>query len=139
MNNFSVFFKSGGGSTILIVDKYWQKVNRIFKEMSKNIYSTDIDNFHIELRVDGDFLSFGDPEGCNNLKLFKKKRLIANSISFGKDIYGSESLLSQFLMDNLVIAFEQIITRLEKDKLNVDGERLINDLKKLLIPNKQVE
>lgn len=81
--SFFNFFKSGGGNAISIVDKYWQKITKIFDKMSEDTYSTDIDKFHIEMRVDGDFLTFGDAEGCNNLRLFKKKRLIANSLSFG--------------------------------------------------------
>lgn len=100
--------------------------------MSESSYSTDIDNFHIAMRVDGDFLTFGDSEGCNNLRLFKKKRLIANSISFGKNIYINENILSEFLIKNLLLAFEQMIIRLRKEKLNIDGESLLTDLNKYI-------
>jgi hypothetical protein len=131
-NSFSIFFKSGGGNTISIVDKYWQKITKIFDKMSEHSYSTDIDKFHIEMRVDGDFLTFGDSEGCNNLRLFKKKRLIANSISFGKNIYINENILSEFLIKNLLLTFEQIIIRLKKEKLNIDGESLLTDLNKYI-------
>jgi hypothetical protein len=129
-NSFSIFFKSGGGDTISIVNKYWQKITKIFDKMSEYSYSTDIDKFHIEMRVDGDFLTFGDSEGCNNLRLFKKKRLIANSISFGKNIYINENILSEFLIKNLLLAFEQMIIRLKKEKLNIDEESLLTDLNK---------
>ncbi|ATS07616.1 hypothetical protein CS388_00180 [Porphyromonas gingivalis] len=96
--------------------------------MSEHSYSTDIDKFHIEMRVDGDFLKFGDSEGCNNLRLFKKRRLIANSISFGENIYTNEHILSEFLTENLLLAFDQIVIRLKKEKLNIDGELLLTDL-----------
>lgn len=132
MNIFSIFFKSGGGDTISIVNKYWQKITKILDKISEYSYSTDIDKFHIEMRVDGDFLTFGDPEGCNNLRLFKKKRLIANSISFGKNIYVNEHVLSDFLIKNLLLTFEQMITRLKKEKLNIDGESLLTDLNKYI-------
>ena len=86
-NKFSIFYKSGGGNAIRIVDKYWQIITSIFDKMSEKEYSNEIDQFHIEMRVDGEYLKFGDTTGCNSLKLFKKKRLITNSISFGEDVY----------------------------------------------------
>jgi hypothetical protein len=132
MNSFSIFFKSGGGDTVSIVDKYWQKITKIFDKMSEYSYSTDIDKFHIEMRVDGDFLTFGDTEGCNNLRLFKKKRLIANSISFGKSIYIDENILSEFLINKILLAFEQIIMRLKKEKLNIDEKLILKNLNKYI-------
>lgn len=130
MNKFSVFFKSGGGDRVAIVSTYWQKITKLFNIISQDVYSTDIDKFHIELRVDGDFFQFGDPEGCNTLRLFKKRRLIANSVSFGADIYTDESILSEFLIENLLLTFEQIIDRLNKENLNIEGVRLLQDLNK---------
>ena len=100
--------------------------------MSEYSYSTDIDKFHIEMRVDGDFLKFGDPKGCSNLRLFKKKRMIANTISFGENIYTDENVLSEFLIKNLLLAFEQMIVQLKKEKLNIDGEVLLTDLNKYI-------
>lgn len=131
-NNFTIFFKSGGGDAISIVDKYWQKITKIFDKMSEYSYSTDIDRFHIEMRVDGDFLKFGDSEGCNNLRLFKKKRLIANSISFNENIYANEQILSEFLRRNLLLSFNQIVTRLKREKLNIDGDFLLTNLNKYI-------
>lgn len=69
MNKFTILYKSGGGGDILIVDKYWKIITHLFNKMSENIYSDEIEHFHIELRVDGDYLSFGDLKGCNSLKL----------------------------------------------------------------------
>lgn len=135
MNSFSVFLKSGGGDKISLVNKYWQNITKVFDKMSQYSYSSDIDQFHIEIRADGDFLTFGDSEGCNNLRLFKKKRLIANSISFGKNIYINESMLSKFLIANLTMAFEQIIMRLKKERLDIDGESLLSDLNKFIADN----
>lgn len=132
MNSFSIFFKSGGGDKISCVNKYWQKITKIFDIMSEYSYSTDIDKFHIEMRVDGDFLKFGDPKGCSNLRLFKKKRMIANTISFGENIYTDENVLSEFLIKNLLLAFEQMIVQLKKEKLNIDGEVLLTDLNKYI-------
>ena len=34
-NKFSIFYKSGGGDAIHIVDKYWQIITLIFDKMSE--------------------------------------------------------------------------------------------------------
>ena len=132
MNKFTIYYKSGGGKSISIVDKYWRIIISIFDEMSKNEYSNEINQFHIELRVDGEYLKFKDIAGCNNLKFFKKKRLIMNSISFGEDIYREEYLLSDFLKKNLLLAFEQILDRLEKEKIGIERQQLLSDLTSLI-------
>ena len=134
-NKFTVFYKSGGGEAIRVVDKYWHLITSIFDKMSEYEYSNEIDQFHIELRVDGEYLKFGDTTGCNNLKYFKKKRLIGNSISFGEDIYCEEYLLSDFLKKNLLLAFEQILDRLEKEKVGIERQQLLSDLTCLIDKN----
>jgi hypothetical protein len=132
MNNFTIFYKSGGGDSIKIVDDYWKKITSVFKELSKKEYSQNIEHFHIALRVDGEYLTFGDKEGCNNLRLFKKKSLISNSIFFGEEIYLNKDILENFIKGNLIKAFEQFIKRLEKEKMEVTGESLINDLNRYM-------
>ena len=132
MNKFTIYYKSGGGKSIRIVDKYWRIIISIFDEMSKNEYSNEIEQFHIELRVDGEYLKFKDTTGCNNLKFFKKKRLIMNSISFSEDICREEYLLSDFLKKNLLLAFEQILDRLEKEKIGIERRQLLSDLTSLI-------
>ena len=128
MNKFSIFMKSGGGDSVRIVDKYFKKLTSIFDEISMNDYSQETEHFHIELRVDGDYFSFEDTEGCNNLRFFRKKHLIANSISFGKDVYLNENKLNSFIKENILIAFTQIVKRLEKDKIDINGKKLLEDL-----------
>jgi hypothetical protein len=51
----------------------------------------------------------------------KKKNIIANSISFGKDVYSNEIVLSDFLQKNLLIAFEQMIKKIEKEKIEINS------------------
>ena len=134
-NKFTIYYKSGGGEAIRIVDKYWHITTSIFDKLSEKEYSNEIDQIHIELRVNGEFLKFDDHTGCNNLKFYKKKRLIANSISFGEDVYCKESILSNFLKENLLLAFEQILDRLEKEKVKIEREPLLSDLTSLIDKN----
>jgi hypothetical protein len=123
--------KFGGGDSS-VLNEYHKKLTFIFDEMAKKEYTKEIEQFHVELRVDGEYLQFGDPEGCNNLRLYKKRHLIANSISFGKNIYDNENTLHQFLKTNTISAFSQIIKRLEKEKMSICGESLVDDLNKYI-------
>ena len=134
-NKFSIYFQSGGGDNVRIIDKYWQLITFILDKMSENEYSDEVSQFHIALRVDGEYLKFGDPVGCNNLKFFNKKGLIANSISFDEKIYSDEYLLSDFLKKNVLLSFEQMLARLEKAKITVDKHKLLSDLKRLIDEN----
>ena len=101
----------------------------------KKKYSNEIDQFHIEMRVDGEYLKFGDTTGCNSMKLFKKKRLITNSLSFGETVYCEEKLLSDFLKKNLLLAFEQMLDRLDKEKIGIERRQLLSDLTHLIDKN----
>ncbi|MEX6688133.1 hypothetical protein QTN47_11540 [Danxiaibacter flavus] len=132
MNKFTIFFSSGGGDQLKIVDSYWKKISQIFDKLSKKEYSSEIENFHIALRVDGEFISFGDPEGCSNLRYLKTKKTIANTISFGKKILKNEGILKKFMAENLVKAFEQMTGKLLREKINIEKDDLMNDLKTLI-------
>ena len=132
MDKFTIFYKSGGGYSSEIVDKYWKKITLIFDKMSKIEYSKEMFQFLIELRVDGEYLVFGDIEGCNHLRFFKKKNIVANSISFGERVYSNEDVLSDFLQKNLLIAFEQILKRLKKERIEINSVLLMSDLRKFL-------
>jgi hypothetical protein len=132
MNRFTVFYKSGGGDAIRIVDKYWKKVTIVFKKMSEIEFSKETLQFHIEIRVDGEYLTFDDVEGCNHLRFMKKKNVIANSISFGSNIYSNETILSDFLQKNLLLAFEQMVNKLKKEKIDIDSLLLMNKLKEYI-------
>ena len=113
-----------------LTEKYRKKIDCVIKEMSKIEYEycQEINQFHITYRISGNLNRFEDPEGCNTLRLFKKKSAICNSVSFDEKIYSNEDTLKEFLIENLILAHKQMIEKLEKEKIVVDGKRLLKDL-----------
>lgn len=113
-----------------LMHKYHKKVDCIIREMSKIEYEycQEINQFHITYRISGRLGRFEDHEGCNTLRLFRKKNTICNSISFDEKIYSGETTLKEFLRENLLLAHKQMIEKLEKEKIAVDGKKLLNDL-----------
>jgi len=132
MNKFTLFPKIGGSipaSNEYLVD-HIRVIRRIFDELSTACYCDEIEIFHIAMRVDGEVLAFGDREGCNKMRLSRKQNYIANSISFGESIWSDEMVLHNFLRSNLLLAFQQMIAKLRKEKIQVDGDLLLKDLSK---------
>ena len=118
----------------LLTEKYRKKIDCVVKEMSKIEYEycQGINQFHITYRISGRIRRFEDPEGCNTLRLFKKKNAICNSISFDEKIYSNEDTLKEFLIKNLIMAHKQMIKKLEKEMIAVDGEKLLEDLARVI-------
>lgn len=77
-------------------------------------------------------LSFDDLEGCNHLRYMKKRELVAISISLGENIWSNPDDLKQFLSEQVLLAFKQIIVRLEKEKIKVDSKRLLGHVSAIL-------
>jgi len=131
MNTFSVYWKQAVSKEFVdITNVYYRKIVCLVEAMSENEYEycKEIKQFHITFRISGSFYRFDDPEGCNALRLFKKKNVICNSISFDENIYSNENVLKEFLKKNIKLACNQMIKRLEKEKIIVDGEKILNDL-----------
>lgn len=126
MNTFTIYLKDGGSTAS--VSEYWQTLSKKFDDLSRKAF-TDIDvQFHVELRVSGQYLSFDDIEGCNHLRYMKKRRLVAISISLGETIWSNPETLRQFLNEQLLLAFGQIIVRLEKEHIKIDANGLLGDI-----------
>lgn len=115
----------------MLVEKYRKKIDCIIKELSmiKYEYCHEINQFHITYRISGNLGRFDDSEGCNTLRLFKKKGAICNSISFDEKVYSDEDSLKEFLKGNMLLAHKQMIEKLEKEKIAVNGKKLLDDLK----------
>lgn len=126
MNTFTIYLKDGGSTAS--VSEYWQTLSKKFDDLSRKAF-TDIDvQFHVELRVSGQYLSFDDIEGCNHLRYMKKRGLVAISISLGETIWSNPETLRQFLNEQLLLAFGQIIVRLEKEHIKIDANGLLGDI-----------
>jgi len=113
-----------------LVEKYRKKIDCVIRELSEIEYEYchEIKQFHIAYRISGRLGRFDDPKGCNALRLFKKRSDICNSVSFDESVYADEDTLKKFLIENLILAHKQMIEKLEKEKIAVDGKKLLYDL-----------
>ena len=129
-NRFSFYMKTPQvkGQYWNLVRNYQNKMGKFATEMSIKDYCSEIDEFQIAIRISG-VHRYDDVEGCNTLRFFKKESRICNSISFDEKIYSNEDTLKEFLKENIVLAYDQMIKRLEKEKIAVNSEKLLNDVK----------
>lgn len=130
MNKFTIYLKDGGSNKY--VSECWQALSKKFDALSNEVFTDIAVQFHIELRVNGRYLSFDDLEGCNHLRYMKKRELVAICISLGKNIWSDPNDLKQFLNGQVLLAFKQIIVRLEKEKIKVDSKRLLGHVSAIL-------
>lgn len=129
-NKFTVFLKDGDAQSPH-ADYWWRKITAIFKELSAREYTAIPQQFHLELRVSGPYVTFDDAVGCNGLRYMRKKGVVANSISWDAADFGVAEDLDAFMERNLPLAFEQMARRLAKEKITIKPE-LHDDLKALL-------
>ena len=120
----------GGGNTDEYLIKYIMRIQRKIKEIDSD-FSIPLEiRFLIEIRIDGDIFSYGDPAGCSHLKFFKKKGFIAITIAvtLKEDALPVNELLD-FFRESLFTGFSQMFDRLLKDKYTLDKEALMNFIK----------
>lgn len=130
MNKFSLFTKYGGTDTKEIVRPIEKKIIKLFDDLSQKEYSSLPLQFHIELRVDSKDFSFGDKSGLSNMKFFKKKNVIANTIALQYDLFENNTNIEEFIFINLKLALDQMFDKLNKSEINVDNKMISNDLNK---------
>lgn len=126
MNKFTVFLKDGGSNES--VSEYWQSITKAFDSLSKNTYTNIELQFHVEIRVSGRYLSYGDIVGCSQLRYMKKRNIIAVCISLNESVWANKTYLKNFLHEQLILAFNQFIIKLEKEKIALDSDRLQRDV-----------
>lgn len=64
-------------------------ISKKFDILSRKAFTDIAIQFHIELRVNGRYLSFHDLEGCNHLRYMKKSKLVAISILLNGNIWST--------------------------------------------------
>ena len=120
----------GGGNTDEYLIRYIMRIQRKIEEIDSDFSIPTEIRFIIEIRIDGDIYSYGDPAGCSHLKFFKKKGLIAITVAItdNETALPTDELLD-FFKESLYIGFSQMFDRLLKDKYILDKEALMNFIK----------
>ncbi|MFD0048008.1 hypothetical protein ACFVHQ_01485 [Actinomycetes bacterium NPDC127524] len=86
------------------------------------------------LRIDGKVTEFGF-EGCEKLRLYKKQGYITVDIGMPKSRWENKSdfEIRRYLINKLEEALHLFLTKLNKEKINLNEEQLFNDLNKVKV------
>lgn len=96
-------------------------------------YSALIEQLSFVFRVDGDLAAWHF-EGCERLRINRKGRYITVDIGVPESRWHvkDEAQLRAYVADCVRQGAELMITKLERDRIEVDGERLRRDLDAIL-------
>jgi hypothetical protein len=104
----------------------------LFHSLSKYVASThcsEIDEYALVLRVDGQYAKFG-PEGVYRVRLSKSKRYISADIQIPQEIWQpmNEYQMKMYLAQQIKSAVLKCVSRLQKEKYQVEEDKLKNQI-----------
>jgi len=105
----------------------------LWKALLKNTtstYCTDVDHFALALRVGGKFTDYED-EKIWKVRRSKKDRYIGVDIDIPMSVWSEKTTdeLKYYLSGKVLEAIQVLIARLQKDKVEIDEERLVKDVR----------
>ena len=115
-----------------VVQKHLIELRRFLQIYCQDRYADKLDRFALVLRVDGDTW-FWNFEGCQNLRLMRGKRYITVDIGMPRNRWegASDLEIRRYLVKNLKNALHLIVSRLKKEYMEVDEEKLFFDFAKV--------
>jgi hypothetical protein len=107
-------------------------LRELLSTICKGPYSSEVDEFALILRIDGEIWSW-DFEGCQKLRRSKKERYITIDIGVPRrrweDVPSSD--IRKYLAECVETALLLCIDRLRKDKVDVNADALMADYRKV--------
>ncbi|WP_271407339.1 Imm12 family immunity protein [Tenacibaculum soleae] len=97
-------------------------------------YSTGLDKFKIQMRISGEVSNYKENTGIHYVRLMKTKNYVSGEIILGKEIW-REKTTQEIILDLCYYTeklFLNIIDKLKKNKILVENEKLISDLKSMV-------
>ena len=111
-----------------IITPQYLPLRKLLKEYCRGPYSSEVDEFSMVLRVDGD-LVYWKKEGCDRMRRSKKGRYITIDIYVPRErwdgVRGIE--IRRYLAACAEDALHRMIGKLQHDKAPVDGAALLRD------------
>lgn len=113
-------------------DFHVMELRNLLSSFCKSDYCSEIDEFVLILRVDGEIWHWNF-EGCQKLRRNRKERYITIDIGVPRDRWENVHpyILRKYLAENIELALDLCIERLKKDKSDINGELLLNDFQKV--------
>lgn len=112
-----------------IIHPHLKDIQKLLQEHCQGSYAKEVIEFGFVLRVDGDLWHW-DKEGCERLRRSFKEKYITLDVMMPKKRWEKQdaTAIREFLMNNVEEAFRLCVQRLEKDKVKVEKEKLMQDL-----------
>lgn len=103
-------------------------LQKLLKENCRGPYSSEVDEFSLVVRVDGD-IWYWKKEGSDRMRRSKKERYITIDIYVPRERWENVSgiAIRRYLADCVEGAFQKMIDKLQRDKTPVDGDALLRD------------
>lgn len=122
----------GGTSANDATDSHVLSLRKLLATLCKGPYSSEVDEFALILRVDGDIWHW-DFEGCQKLRRSKKDRYITIDIGVPRSRWENVAPagIRGFLAENVEHALLLCANRLIKDKSDMNIEALMADYQKV--------
>jgi hypothetical protein len=125
----------GGVDAALALGDASLRLRRALKLLRIKQYSSQIDKFRLYLMVSGEITDFKAPSGCVGLRLMRKYKYIKLNIVLGKEIWqgADQRVINKYLANFILAAFEMAIAKMKKEKIDVKGDELINDINNIVL------
>ena len=98
-------------------------------------YSSGLDKFRLQIRISGGVSEYKEPTGINHLRLMKKSGYVSAELVLGKETWinktNTEIVIA--LCDYTEELFLSIVTKLKNSKIHIEDERLLSDLKNIVL------
>ena len=93
-------------------------------------YCSDVDHYALALRVGGKFTDY-EEEKIWKVRRSKKDRYIGADIDIPMSVWSEKTTneLKYYLSEKVFEAIQVLIVRLQKDKVKIDEEKLIQDVR----------
>lgn len=113
-------------------EPHFMSLRKLLASVCIGPYSTEVDEFALILRIDGDGWHWNF-EGCQKLRRSKKDRYITIDIGVPRQRWDgvSSDKIREYFSKNVELALAMCIEKLKKDKANIDGDALLRDYQKV--------
>lgn len=122
-------------------EKHVLDMRRLLASECKGPYSQEIGEFALILRVGGEMQEF-DFEGCDRIRRSRRERYITVDLGFPSNRWqgATDAEIRTYLAESVETGLLCCIRRLEKDKSQIDSEKLMGDfgrVKELFLLHRQ--
>jgi hypothetical protein len=133
MSKFWLSDALGGADAFQAVGPISRKAKDKLEQLDAKSYSTVLKEFDVKLWVDGKLERSKEPNGVSSVRLYPKKKKVTAIIVMKEDVWKQgPDAIREFLQKTILEMFETIVEQANKQKVSLDGDALLKDVKRVL-------